>query len=92
VSLAQVLLAAGAPVEAADNRGDTPLLLAIRENESNALPAICQVLLSYGADPNVASSDGHTPLSLATEMGLAEVAALLREHGALTEATEHPTD
>ena len=59
----QVLLAAGAQVEASDPvSGATPLSLAIRDNGN---PAIIEVLLAAGANPGTPNSSGLTPLHLA---------------------------
>jgi ankyrin repeat protein len=43
-----------------------------------------RALLDAGADPNVAQRSGHTPLDAAERGGNAELAALLREHGAVS--------
>ena len=56
-----------------------PLLWAIRRRRSRAHVA---ALLDAGADPAVSTSSGVSAYSLASQLGLTEIADLLREHGA----------
>jgi ankyrin repeat protein len=66
-------------LDASDANGMTPLLNAIFIGDTEKV----QRLLEMGADPNRPSSTGETPLWHAEEdFGLAEIARLLRQHGA----------
>ncbi|KAK7736026.1 hypothetical protein SLS63_003546 [Diaporthe eres] len=67
----------GARVDAADMLGDTPLILATRQNSV----AMVRILLEAGADPNVCDwRRGQTPLSLASEKGRDDIVDLLLHH------------
>lgn len=62
--MARVLLAAGAPVDAQDQYGKTPLSVAlfhVRDGDG----AVVRVLLSAGADPEVENHYGVSPRRLA---------------------------
>ena len=58
----EVLLKAGADVNAKENKGWTPLHAAAAENPS---PAVLEVLLKAGADPRAIDKDGKTPHAVA---------------------------
>ncbi|MGN6519968.1 MAG: ankyrin repeat domain-containing protein [Dokdonella sp.] len=60
--------------------GDGPLPHALRRRRS---AAVVKILLDAGADPNARNAHGVPALKIARHMGLAEVAALLREAGAV---------
>ena len=75
---AAALLDQGALIDARDEAGRTPLMLAVTENRVE----IVRLLLARGADPNAADDAGHTPLQQATKRNLQEVAALLQRAGA----------
>lgn len=69
LSMVELLLKKGAPVNAKTSAGATPLL-----SMSNSLP-LANMLLSYGADPNIATTNGTTPLMLfaaANELAIVE--------------------
>lgn len=74
--LVQLLLDAGAEVNAQDGDGWTPLNLAAHEGAAETVA----LLLARGADPSIANRAGQTPLQTAEREGRAETAALLREH------------
>jgi hypothetical protein len=75
---AALLLDQGAVIDARDEAGRTPLMLAVTQNRLE----IVRLLLSRGADPNAADNTGHTPLQQATQRNSREVAALLEQAGA----------
>jgi hypothetical protein len=75
---AATLLDQGAVIDARDEAGRTPLMLAVTENRLE----IVRLLLARGADPNAADNTGQTPLQQATKRNLQEVAALLQQAGA----------
>lgn len=56
-----LLLDGGAPVDARDGRGDTPLLIAARWPTPGRIAA-AMLLLRHGADPALADIDGLAPL------------------------------
>jgi ankyrin repeat protein len=78
VAQAASLLDQGAVIDARDEAGRTPLMLAVTENRLE----IVRLLLARGADPNAADNTGRTPLQQATKRNLQEVAALLQQAGA----------
>ena len=69
----EVLLDAGAPVNATAEGGGTPLHSAAFNGDT----AIVKALLDRGADPEARSGDGKTPLDLASDQGHGVVAGLL---------------
>ena len=75
---AAALLDQGAVIDARDEAGRTPLLLAVTQGRVE----IVRLLLARGADPNAVDNTGHTPLQLAKMRNLQDVAALLQEAGA----------
>jgi ankyrin repeat protein len=78
VTQTAALLDQGAPVDAPDEMGRTPLMLAVMQNR----PAVVRLLLARGADPNAADNTGHTPLQQAKQENLRDVAAMLERAGA----------
>ena len=62
-----------------------PLLWAVKRRRSRRHVA---ALLQAGADPSVSTLSGVSAYSLALQLGLGEVAELLREHGGATPITE----
>jgi Ankyrin repeats (many copies) len=72
------LLDQGAALEARDEFGRTPLMLAVMQRK----PEVVRLLLDRGADPNAADNAGRTPLQHAKRENLPEVAALLERAGA----------
>jgi hypothetical protein len=75
---AALLLDQGAVIDARDETGRTPLMLAVTQDRVE----IVRLLLARGADPNAADDTGHTPLQQATKRNLRDVAALLEQAGA----------
>ena len=85
IACAELLLAAGANIEATDCYGDTPLSIAVYV-PSKDCPRLVQYLLDAGANPNAIGDGGWTPLHYASENGFVEVANLLIKHGAAVNA------
>jgi len=88
IACAELLLAAGANIEATDCYGDTPLIIAVYA-PSKDCPRLVQYLLDAGANPNaIGDGDcgGYTPLHYASKEGFVEVANLLIKHGAKVNA------
>lgn len=84
------LLRRGAPVNAADKYGSTPLYLAAVQGETE----IVRMLLGAGADPN-RESEGETegtPLCAAASWGRTEIVRLLLQHGADPNAIERSSE
>ena len=104
-SVARVLLAHGAALEATDNNGQTPLLLAACNWTLEGHERVVKLLLDQGAAIEATDNDGRTPLLLAAfnepkeavEVGgdvnayrkHANVLELLLEHGAALEARDN---
>lgn len=65
-----------------DKGGNTPLHLAIRDDNDWSTSGIVDVLLKNGADVNAKNKRGNAPLHEAATKGRASVIALLFEHGA----------
>jgi ankyrin repeat protein len=73
------LLDAGAKVNAANNDGETALMLAA----SNGIINNVRALIMAGADVNARDKQGKTALMLAGEANEAAVVRLLKAHGAV---------
>jgi ankyrin repeat protein len=82
VAIADLLINAGAKVDAADDGGITPLGLAC----NNGSPAMVGRLLKAGANPNHGTRE--TPVMLAAQTGNVEVMKLLLAHGGNANAKE----
>ena len=71
----ELLLEAGADVNAAARWGATPLLSAVDRGQAEAV----RLLLAAGADPGVTATNGETALSLAQKKEHRDIVALLSE-------------
>lgn len=78
VAQAASLLDQGAAIDARDQAGRTPLMLAVTQDRLE----IVRLLLARGADPNAADNAGNTPLQQATKRNLQDVVELLEQSGA----------
>ena len=76
--MVRFLLEAGAAVDARDNDGKTPLMVAALAGHKE----IAEILVAAGADIDAKNSFGWTPLMEAYFEGHAEVVAYLRGLGA----------
>jgi len=74
----QKMIAAGMPVNLADEKGQTLLMLA----SYNGNPDTTRMLLEYGAEVDQKNDRGQTPLGGVAFKGYAEIAELLIKHGA----------
>lgn len=72
------LLEQGAALDARDELGRTPLMLAVMQRK----PEVVRLLLDRGADPTIADNAGRTPLQQAKREDLREIAAMLERAGA----------
>ena len=79
------LTEADANTELKDNRGRTPLLIALQDHaDKSGLMDLVLPLLEAGADPNVADRNGAYPLHLAARAGRAQAVAKLADYRADT--------
>ena len=81
----RLLLSAGAPVNAADFRGFTPLAEAASHGSADCVAQ----LLSHGADVHAVDTQGYTPLHATAYCGSIPCAALLLEAGASLDAGDN---
>lgn len=72
------LIERGADTEYQDGDGDTPLLIAIRQDNHR----LANRLVARGADVNVRGSDGRSALTVAKTLGFGELVSLLQRQGA----------
>jgi hypothetical protein len=83
------LLQKGADVAALDDRGNTPLNVAVRGRANKEKARIVELLLTKGANPNAKTrGGGSTPLHIAAFAGNFEVVKLLLTHKADVSATD----
>ncbi|MFH0947290.1 MAG: ankyrin repeat domain-containing protein [Planctomycetota bacterium] len=75
--LAEMLLLGGAGLEARNEQGNTPLLLAVDWEK----PRVYQVLKQYGADLRAVDEEGFTALAIAALNGNAELVQALLDDG-----------
>lgn len=72
-SAVRLYIARGDSLEARDDNGLTPLLIAAARNR----PAICKMLLDAGADPSATDKLGRSALSMAVAKGSTEAARVI---------------
>lgn len=77
-TILQMLLGAGANLNATQSHGETPLSYAIKSGQISIVP----MLLRAGSDPNIASHNGASPLHAAAKDGKLHLAELLLTAGA----------
>lgn len=75
----RMLIELGADTESLGDDGDTPLMIAIRQDNHR----LATHLVNRGADVNTRGKDGKTALAVAEELGLGELISLLQRQGAL---------
>jgi ankyrin repeat protein len=85
LEMADLLIRAGAKVNAANDYGATPLWIAC----SNGNTAMVEKLLKAGADATVQLVSGETALMTAAESGSTDIVKLLVAHGAHVNAKEN---
>lgn len=78
------LVGKGASTEVRDGKGDTPLLIAIRQGNHR----LARHLVRQGADVNVVAADGRSALVVAKELNERDMVRLLLQNGAAAEASE----
>ncbi|MFZ0191050.1 MAG: ankyrin repeat domain-containing protein, partial [Streptosporangiaceae bacterium] len=84
----RLLLEAGAdPRRYADDNG-SPASAAYEAVRSGCSAELVELLLAHGADPDRPGPDGRSPYTLAILQGRADVADLLRRHGAVDDSTD----
>jgi hypothetical protein len=80
---AQRALAKGVPVDAPDDLGETPLLLAVLHGQREMV----KLLILSGANPSIPDRLGQTPLDAARTKGHADIADILRRNSRATDST-----
>ena len=83
----RLLLEAGADPRRYDDGNSPPPPVVYNAVRSSCRPELIDLLLAHGADPDAPGPDGRSPCALATAQGRTEVAAVLRRHGAVDDAT-----
>lgn len=80
----KALVAEGAPIDAVDGLGSTPLNLAARSGH----PEVVKFLIENGANVNHRDQTGNTILHTATQMVRPEIAVMLIDNGAEVDEVE----
>lgn len=78
IDVARYLLSKGAELDSRTDTGWTPLCEAVYHKET----AMVRFLVSRGANVNVRTPAGSTPLRIANRLMYAEIASILKQHGA----------
>jgi ankyrin repeat protein len=84
----RLLLEAGADPGQYHDDNDRPCPAIYTAVQSDCTAEIVELLLVHGAEPALPGPGGRSPLALATSMGRADLAALLRQHGAADDASD----
>jgi ankyrin len=84
VSMAKLLLGAGAQVTLTNRHGLTPMAIAA----GNGSASMIGILLDAGADANAPDPAGDTPLMSVTRVGRADAVTLLLDRGATVDAAD----
>ena len=88
VSLVEILLQDGVPVDCVDGYDQTALMIAARHNKTDVI----RLLLQKEADVNKRNRYGNTPVHWAASGNSTEVIAILIEHGASINITNDKGD
>ena len=88
----RLLLEAGTDPRRYDDGNSPPPPVVYNAVRSSCRPELVDLLLAHGADPDAPGPDGRSPYALATAQGRAELAVMLRRHGAVDDATDTDTD
>lgn len=83
-ALIEHLVALGADLDHANNRGETALIIALKKHQFNAV----NKLIALGANLNKPTVRGHTPLMTAAKLTTAVVVTELIKHGANIHAVD----
>ena len=88
IKVVDVLIENGATIDAVDNKGETPLIEAIRSTikDTEKQGGAIEKLLLNGANSNFKTKNRSTPLQIAIQkqrIGTEEIVKLLKKHGAV---------
>jgi RNA polymerase primary sigma factor len=86
-SAIRVHIAKGDDLNARDSGGNSPLMIAARNNHANA----CRLLLESGADPDLKNLDGKTATLIADEAGAHDASEALRSHNQIAVISQETT-
>ena len=75
----KIHIAKGDDLNARDEAGNTPLMIAARKNKIST----CRLLLESGADPSLQDSNGNDAFKIASEVGATDAAKLIQSFTAL---------
>jgi RNA polymerase sigma factor RpoD-like protein len=83
-SAIKVHIARGDDLNARDDAGNTPLMIAARKKKTSA----CRLLLENGADPLLLDLEGKDAVTIASEAGSSETAALIQSFVPISAAAQ----
>ena len=86
-SAIRVHVAKGDDLNARDSGGNTPLMIAAKNNRTNA----CRLLLESGANPDLKNLEGKTAITIADEAGAHEATEVLRSRSQITVVSQETT-